>query len=150
MAQYKGASRQHEINSSRRRKDTRLAGQRFSDFFQSADGAVFGTFALPVLALVLIKVPFSGELLLLLAWAFKRKFVDVDHRTFDFPYRVPKLANVNDGSYKGKKKGEGVTSSVTIWKAKSRSTPATVTCAPTNWCWEPPARASRSPSMPRC
>ncbi|AVD93681.1 type IV secretion protein DotL [Pseudomonas sp. SWI36] len=109
MAQYKGASRQHEISSSRRRKDTRLAGQRFSDFFQSADGAVFGTFALPVLALISIKVPFSGELLLLLAWAFKRKFVDVDNRTFDFPYRVPKLADVNDGSYKGKKKGEGVT-----------------------------------------
>ncbi|UDU80712.1 TraM recognition domain-containing protein [Pseudomonas sp. HN2-3] len=109
MAQYKGASRQHEVSSSRRRKDTRLAGQRFSDFFQSAEGAVFGTFALPILALVLIKVPFSGELLLLLAWAFKRKFVAVDNRAFDFPYRVPKLADVNDGSYKGKKKGEGVT-----------------------------------------
>jgi intracellular multiplication protein IcmO len=109
MAQYKGASRQHEVSTSRRRKDTRLAGQRFSDFFQSADGAVFGTFALPILALVSIKVPFSGELLLLLAWVFKRKFVDVENRAFDFPYRVPKLADVNDGSYKGKKKGEGVT-----------------------------------------
>ena len=109
MAQYKGASRQHEVSNNRRRKDTRLAGQRFSDFFQSAEGAVFGTFALPVLALILIKVPFSGELLLLVLWAFARKFVSVDKRAFDFPYRVPKLADVNDGSYKGNKKGEGVT-----------------------------------------
>jgi len=109
MAQYRGASRQHEVSNQRRRKDTRPAGQRFREFFQSADGAVMGTFLLPIVSLAALKVPFSGECLLLLAWAFNRKYVLVHKRAFDFPYRVPKLADVNDGSYKGLKKGEGVT-----------------------------------------
>lgn len=110
MTQYKGASRQHEVSTSRRRKDPRLAGQRISEFFNSPDGAVFAIFALPVIALVMIKVPLSGELLLLLAWAFYRKFVVTDNKAYDFPYRVPKLADVRDGSTrKGEEKGSGVT-----------------------------------------
>lgn len=110
MAQYKGASRQHEVSTARRRKDTRLGGQRFREFFNSPDGAVFGIFALPVIALILIKVPMSGELMLFVAWLFRNKFVVTDNKAFDFPYRVPKLAEVRDGStLKGKDFGSGVT-----------------------------------------
>ncbi|ARR20044.1 TraM recognition domain-containing protein [Xanthomonas citri] len=109
MPQYKGASRQHEVRSTRRRKDTRLFGQRFSDFFNSGDGVVFGLFALPLIALLVIKVPLSGEVMLLLAWLFGRKYVRTDGRAFDFPYRVPKQAKVLDGSSnKGKSMGSGI------------------------------------------
>lgn len=110
MAQYKGASRQHEVKASRRRKDTRLFGQKFSDFFNSGDGVVLGLFMLPIISLVLVKVPLSGELMLLIAWMYGRSFVRTDKRSFDFPYRVPLLAKVRDGSTRGGKEiGKGVT-----------------------------------------
>lgn len=110
MAQYKGASRQHEVKASRRRKDTRLFGQKFSDFFNSGDGVVLGLFMLPIISLVLVKVPLSGELMLLVAWMYRRSFVRTDKRSFDFPYRVPLLAQVRDGSTRGGKEiGKGVT-----------------------------------------
>lgn len=110
MVQYKGSSRKHEVKASRRRKDTRLLGQRLRDYFESGNGVVAGIFALPVIGLVLIKVPMSGELLLLLAWIYYRKYVRTENRAFDFPYRVPVLAKVKDGSTKGGKEfGKGVT-----------------------------------------
>lgn len=110
MVQYKGASRQHEVKASKRRKDTRRFGQRFSDFYKSGDGAILGTILLPIFALIAIQIPFSGELILLLAWIFKSTFVDTDNRAFDFPYRVPRGAKVRDGSTeKGASLGSGVT-----------------------------------------
>lgn len=110
MAQYKGASRQHEVKASRRRKDTRLFGQKFSDFFNSGDGVVLGVFVLPIIALLLIKMPLSGELMLLVAWLYGKKFVNTEKRSFDFPYRVPLLAKARDGSTRGGKEiGKGVT-----------------------------------------
>ena len=110
MTQYKGASRKHEIKTTRRRKDTRLLGQRFIDFYDSADGVVFGLFALPIAAVLLIKIPGSGELMLLLAWFFYKRFVRISGRAFDFPYRVPQQAQVLDGSSKqGKSLGNGIT-----------------------------------------
>lgn len=119
MTQYKGASRHAEINTQRRRRDTRSAGRKFRDKFESGDGVVFGLFLLPIMAMVLIKVPMSGELVLVLAWLYKRRFIDVAGRGFDFPFRVPIQAGVGDGSIKrqkhprtGKlewKKGTGIT-----------------------------------------
>ena len=119
MAQYKGASRDAEISAQRRRKDTRPFGRKFKDLFNSGDGVVFGHFLLPIIALVLIKVPLSGELMLLIAWLYGRKFVRTEGRGFDFPYRVPLHGDAGDGSFprsknkqSGKlewKKGTGIT-----------------------------------------
>lgn len=99
MAQYKGASRNAEISAQKRRKDTRSFGRKFSDLFNSGDGVVLGLFAMPILALVLIKIPLSGEMMLLIAWMYRRKFVEVAGRGFDFPYRAPLHADVGDGSF---------------------------------------------------
>jgi intracellular multiplication protein IcmO len=99
MAQYKGASRDAEISSQRRRKDTRTFSRKFKDLFESSDGVVLGLFVLAIMALVLVKVPLSGELMLLMAWIYRRKFIEVKGRGFDFPYRVPLHAGVGDGSY---------------------------------------------------
>jgi len=110
MAIYKGASRRHEIKASRRRKDTRLFGQKFFEFFDSGDGAVLGLIILPILALFLIKVPLSGEIMLFITWLYVKRFIRIDNRSFDFPYRIPLLAKVRDGSTRGGKEiGKGVT-----------------------------------------
>jgi intracellular multiplication protein IcmO len=109
MAQYKGASRQHEVAASRRRKDTRLLGRKISDFIHSGDGIILALLLLPIAALALIKIPLSGELLLFVVWIFGRT-TRADKRSFDFPYRVPFAAKVRDGSTKqGKGLGDGVT-----------------------------------------
>lgn len=101
MPSYKGSSREAEVSSQRRRKDTRVFTRKFSDFFSSSDGIMFGIFIFPVLALAatVLKVPLGGELILLLAWAFKRSYVVTNGKGYDFPYRVPVQAHVGDGSY---------------------------------------------------
>lgn len=99
MAQYKGASRDAEITAQRRRKDTRPFGRKFKDLFESGDGVVLGLFVMPIIAAVLIKIPLSGELMLLIAWLYRRKFVEVDGRGFDFPFRAPLHGDVGDGSF---------------------------------------------------
>jgi intracellular multiplication protein IcmO len=109
VAQYKGSSRNAEISAQRRRKDTRKLGQKLKDLFNSGNGVVLGLFIMPILAALLIKMPLSGELLLLTAWIYRRKFIEVTGRGFDFPYRVPLHADVGDGSItrqKNKKTGD--------------------------------------------
>lgn len=109
MPQYRGISKEAEVSTQRRRKDTRPLGQRMRDLFNSGDGVVIGLFALPLLALMVIKVPLSGELLLLLAVLYRKKFIDLAGRGFNFPYRVPIHADVGDGSFpqqKNDKTGE--------------------------------------------
>lgn len=103
MPQYKGSSRAAEVAASRRRKDTRSFGRKFRDTFESGDGIVLGVLLLCVIGIATIKVPLSGELTLLLAWLFRRRFVEVDGRGFDFPFRVPLHADVGDGSYAKRK-----------------------------------------------
>ncbi len=99
MTKYKGASRADEISSQRRRKDTRTSSRRIKDFLNSGDGVIYTIFFLPIIALCLLKIPLSGELMLLGTWAFQRKYVRTTGRGFDFPYRVPIHAGVGDGSY---------------------------------------------------
>ena len=73
MAQYKGSSRKHEVRPSRRRKDTRLAGQKFSDFLSSPDGSVIFLIVIVALAVafsIIKPIPFAGEFALLILWIF--------------------------------------------------------------------------------
>ena len=113
MAQYKGSSRRHEVKASRRRKDTRTAGQKFSEFLASPDGsAVFLMLAVGLAAVFTFvrPVPFAGEVTLLLLWLYWRRYGDVRRRAHDFPYRVPAEAGLRDGSSpRGKGLGNGIT-----------------------------------------
>jgi intracellular multiplication protein IcmO len=119
MPQYKGASRQAEISTPSRRKDTRPFLRKMKDLFNSGDGVIIGLLILPIIALMLVKVPLSGELMLLLAWTYKRRFIDIEGRAFDFPYRVPLHGDAGDGSFPRQedektgqkiwKKGTGIT-----------------------------------------
>lgn len=98
-AQYKGASRDAEISSQRRRKDIRPFGRKVKEMFDSGDGVVLGLFVMPIIAAILIKMPLSGEFMLFIAWLYRRKFIEVAGRGFDFPYRAPLHAHVGDGSF---------------------------------------------------
>lgn len=70
---------------------------------------MLGLIVLLFCAVGLIAIPFSGELMLLVAWAYKRKYVRLDHQVFNFPYRVPVQAGIRDGSTPGGKLGSGIT-----------------------------------------
>ena len=113
MAQYKGSSRKHEVRASRRRKDTRLAGQKFSDFLSSPDGSVIFLIVIVALAVafsIIKPIPFAGEFALLILWIFWRSYGDVKRRAYDFPYRMPVESKLRDGSTpKGKGLGNGIT-----------------------------------------
>jgi intracellular multiplication protein IcmO len=99
MTQYKGALRETEISTLRRRKDTRTFWRKAKDSFKSGDGIVLALLFMPVIAVIGIKLPLSGELMLFLAWLLKRKFITTKGHAFDFPYRVPLHAHVGDGSF---------------------------------------------------
>lgn len=113
MVQYKGSSRKHEVRASRRRKDTRLAGQKLTEFLSSPDGGAI--FLLVVVGLsvgfsIIKPVPFAGEFALLILWMFWRFYGNVDRRAFDFPYRLPIESKLRDGSTpKGAGLGSGIT-----------------------------------------
>src|SRR3990167_5558940 len=113
MPQYNGSSRKHEIKASRRRKDTRLVGQKFSDFLSSPDGSVIFLIVIVgmTVAFSIVKpVPFAGELALLILWVFWRSYGNVGRQAFDFPYRMPIESGLRDGSTpKGKSLGSGIT-----------------------------------------
>jgi len=112
MPQYKGVSRQQEIRASKRRKDTRRGSEKLKEFLHSGEGAIVGAVAIALLALTLtlVRLPWGGELMLLIAWIYRRSSViALEKRAFDFPYRVPESANLFDGSMTGNSKGKGVT-----------------------------------------
>lgn len=107
--QYKGSSRQNEIKASRRRKDTRRFGERVSDGLKTSEGVVLGLVFLVIFSIALIMVPFSGELMMVVAWWYGRRYVKIDHQLFNFPFRTPIQAKIRDGSTPKGKIGEGIT-----------------------------------------
>lgn len=137
---YRGPEQRDELDSKQLRFDTRTLTRKANDFFEQTDGVVAAAFAFPLVALLLIKVPLSGELLVFLLWAFyqlyvkqpidkeflKKKKIAVPRRRYDFPYRVPFMAKLFDGSYSDKKLGDGITflgkeisSKLEIWTGNS-------------------------------
>lgn len=120
---YRGTELSEELDTQQTRLDTRSLSRKAHDFFSTTDGVVAAMIVLPILALFLVKVPLSGELLVFFLWRFHAKFVslpidpefrkkektEVPKKRFDFPYRVPFFAKLFDASYEGKKLGEGIT-----------------------------------------
>lgn len=113
MVQYKGSSRKHEVKTTRRRKDTRLGGQKFAEFMGSSDGG--SLFILLIVAFAIVTtfikpMPFSSEAVLLLLWIFWKVFGNTKTRAFDFPFRLPVESQLRDGSTpKGAGLGSGIT-----------------------------------------
>lgn len=143
---YRGVEYREEVESTSIRLDTRSLRRKAADFFNTTDGVIAAMMAVPLIALMLIKVPFAAEIISLAMWFFYRKYVKNDEipqgakekdlkkkplkgktfRTWDFPYRVPFMARILDGSYPNDKIGEGITflgkeisSKLEIWTGNS-------------------------------
>ena len=108
--QYNGSSRQEEISARSRVRDTRFAGQKLGAFLKTPFGTVVGLVACLVLMLILLQIPFSGELGLGVLAILGAVHFRTDNRAFDMPFRVPAHANLRDGSSRdGKSPGNGIT-----------------------------------------
>lgn len=137
---YRGTEWRDEIDTSSVRFDTRPLTRKARDFFEQTDGVIAAAFAFPILALLLIKIPMSGEAIGLIMFAFyqfyvkmgvdsaflRKKKIKVPTKRYDFPFRVPFMAKIFDGSYPDKKLGEGITflgkeisSKLEIWTGNS-------------------------------
>lgn len=143
---YRGVEYREEVESTSIRLDTRSLRRKAADFFSTTDGVIAAMMAVPLIALMLIKVPFAAEVISLAMWFFYRKYVKNDEipqgakekdlkkkplkgktfRAWDFPYRVPFMARILDGSYPNDKIGEGITflgkeisSKLEIWTGNS-------------------------------
>jgi len=105
----RGVEENQELAAATYRPDVRTLSQRASEFFNSTDGVIAMAMALPILAIILIKLPFSGEALLLSMWIFKKIYVDYGkEKRFDFPFRVPFTAKLLDGSQARRSLGNGI------------------------------------------
>ena len=108
--QYNGSSRQEEISARSRVRETRFAGQKLGAFLKTPFGTVVGLVACLVLMLILLQIPFSGELGLGVLAILGAVHFRTDNRAFDMPFRVPAHANLRDGSSRdGKSPGNGIT-----------------------------------------
>lgn len=109
---YKGVSRQEEVKSSRRKRDSRRFSQKyqeyFKDYYSSTTFLVLAFIALIIIA-GFFSMPFGAEFCWIIYIFGIRKYFNFDKQSFDFPFRIPKLANVLDGSYNKPQLGEGIT-----------------------------------------
>jgi len=94
-------------------------------FFATTDGVILTMGIVPIVALALLWMPMSGELMLASTWLFYQLYVNPGHadpkkksasgqikgkhRVYDFPFRVPFSAKRFDGSYAEPKLGSGIT-----------------------------------------
>lgn len=122
---YRGIEQRDEVKAGQARPDTRPMMARARAYFATTDGVIAAMMCTPIVALFCVRVPFSGEMILLLTWAFYRFFVDPGHndpkrtskaghvigkfRLYDFPFRVPVTAKRFDGSYAQPRLGSGIT-----------------------------------------
>lgn len=106
----RGVEEGQELGAAAYRPDVRTLSQRANDFFNSTDGVVAAAMTVPLLAVLLIKLPFSGELLFLGLWAFNKLYVAYGkEKKFDFPFRIPEHAKLLDGSMARRSLGKGIT-----------------------------------------
>lgn len=107
----KGTTSKDEINPKRRRVDLRTFSQKTKDALREPETILVILVVLGGIGLVFAPVPFAGELIFLISIFVCRKLIyTIDKKSYDFPYRVPRLAHVKDGSsLGGKKLGEGMT-----------------------------------------
>jgi intracellular multiplication protein IcmO len=107
-----GVTQNEEISSLRRKRDTRTFFEKYRAFCTNYDTSLFllGIILLAIVILgFVLSLPFASELILLSYILGPKKYFDFKKRAFDFPYRIPKLANVLDGSYSEAKLAQGIT-----------------------------------------
>jgi intracellular multiplication protein IcmO len=100
MRRFRGISEHQEVDRNTRRPDTRPILKRLNLHFYTTDGVIAFYGGCLVVALLGIKLPFTGELIALASIIFWKVYVrPAKPRAWNFPYRVPQRAGVFDGSY---------------------------------------------------
>lgn len=133
---HRGVEKSEELDDSQLRPETRPLLVRSRQFFSTTDGVIAMMMVLPFLALALVKMPMSGEIIFVTMLLFYSVFVNPGHNDpkkksgrrirYDFPYRVPFYAKLFDGSVPGYELGKGITllgkedsSNLEIWTGDS-------------------------------
>lgn len=107
-----GVTKQEEISGNRRKRDARTFADKYRDFCSNYSSSLFLLGIVLFLTLILgfiFSLPFASEFILISYLLGPRKYFKISKRAFDFPYRVPKMANVMDGSYPNAKLAQGIT-----------------------------------------
>ena len=125
MARTSGTQRHEEIRPDRLRVDTRSGLTKMFLGLKTTNGVAFAMVVLAVTTFFTVMLPLAVEISLFLMWTIYLFWVRPGGK-WDFPYRAPFHSGVFDGSYKGKKKGEGVaffgieiSSKLEVWAAKT-------------------------------
>ena len=107
-----GVQKKEEISSNRRKRDVRTFLERYRDYCSNADTAIIFLVIMIVVTITfcfILRIPFAAEILCVYYFLGTKKYFNFKKRAFNFPYRVPIQAHVNDASYSKPKKGQGIT-----------------------------------------
>jgi len=109
MAGSRGVEIHEEVRAARLKPDTRRLGQKISDNLKTDDGVKSWLTRTAIILVILSPVPGAIELGLLWLFIFWLVVVKFNpNKKWDFPFRVPAHAKINDGSIPGRKLGEGI------------------------------------------
>lgn len=116
---FHGVERAEEIDVKQLRPDTRTPLAKAKQLFLTTDGVLMAMLGAPIIAILLIKVPFSSEILLASMLLFYSAYVNPGHNNpdkssgrrirYEFPFRIPFFAKLFDASIPGYKLGQGIT-----------------------------------------
>lgn len=105
VRKFEGIDTASEVSGLRTREDLRSIPQRIRDWWLTPDGQSNTFLAFMGVGVLLLWAPMAGEFVLLLVLAFSRLQLRYKKRKWDFPLRVPIIADLLDGSTNGKGKG---------------------------------------------
>lgn len=98
MRKFEGVEVANEVSPGRLVEDLRSPTRRLRDWWITPDGQQNTFLILVALALVLVWAPLAGEFILLLMLVFGKVLLNYKKRKWDFPFRMPVVADLIDGS----------------------------------------------------
>ena len=105
VRKFEGIDAASEVSGLRTREDLRSLPQKIRDWWLTPDGQSNTFVAFIGLGILLLWAPLAAEFVLLLVLIFSRLQLRYKKRKWDFPLRVPIIADLLDGSTNGKGKG---------------------------------------------
>jgi hypothetical protein len=102
---FEGVTTEDEVSSLRERVDLRSLGQKVRDFWLEPFGQQATYFGFLVAAIFFVWVPLGAEIILILMSSFYMVKLRYKKMKWDFPFRVPISAGLQDGSTNGTGKG---------------------------------------------
>ncbi|MBL8510241.1 MAG: TraM recognition domain-containing protein, partial [Betaproteobacteria bacterium] len=105
---FSGISAGQEIGNQRMIEDTKRPLTRLREWLDTPEGLRTSLYLILGTALLTLWLPFSGEVLLILLLIFARSHFRFHKMAWDFPFRVPQVAKLKDGSDPNGGEGKGI------------------------------------------